>query len=104
MAGWSQFPLIENQISAASAIERCLPAVVVHLVEEIQRILPQTIKLLGTEHVVELGFNLRFQTESVNLQIAGIRGCTVPGVHYGIPKMALQEASHLFPGTKVHRF
>lgn len=52
MAGGSQFPLVENQVSTASAIERCLPLVVVHLVEEIQRILPQAIKLLGTEHVV----------------------------------------------------
>ena len=103
ISGGLQIPLVEDQIAAASAVEPCLPAEVVDCIKQIQRFLPHKQKLPGIEHIVKLGFNLGIQTKSVNLEIAGIRCCMIPGVHRGISEMVTQVIRHFAAGSKVNR-
>ncbi len=103
ISGGLQIPLVEDQITAASAVEPCLPAEVVGCIKQIQGFLSHKQKLPGIEHIVKLGFNLRIQTKSVNLEVTGIRCCMIPGVHRGISEMVTQVIRHFAAGSKVDR-
>ena len=102
MPGGFDPALIEDEIPTAAAVHANLPAELMVLGKGVHQFPLGIKKLLALYQVVELAFNLTAQTELVDLEIAGIRGCTVPGVHCIVSKMVLKVRCHLFPGLKIH--
>jgi hypothetical protein len=103
VAGGFNPALIEDEIPTAAAIHSYLPAEIMRFIKSIHKILPKKKELRGIQQFVELAFNLMRKAQPWDLEIAGIRSCTVPGVHGVISKMGLEKVSHFLAGSQIYR-
>ena len=98
MPGGLDPALIEDEIPTAASVHANLPAELMVFCERIHQFPLGIKKLLALKQIVKLALDIPAQTELVDLEVAGIRGCPVPGVHCVVSKMVLKVCCHLFSG------
>ena len=94
--------LIEDEIATTATVHTYLPPILMSLGKGIHQFLLGIKKILDLQHVVKLAFYLMAQAELVDLEIAGIRSCGIPGIHCVIAEMVLQILSHVRPGSEIY--
>ena len=82
--------LIEDEIATAATVHSNLPSILMGLGKGIYKLLLGIKKILDLQHIVKLVFNLMAQAELVDLEIAGIRSCGIPGIHCVESEVILQ--------------
>ena len=87
--------LIEDEIATAATVHSNLPSILMGLGKGIHKLLLGIKKILDLQHVVKLAFNLVAQAKLVDLEIAGIRSCGIPGIHCVVSEVVLQISGHI---------
>jgi hypothetical protein len=87
--------LIEDEIATAATVHSNLPSILMGLGKGIHKLLLGIKKILDLQHVVKLAFNLMAQAKLVDLEIAGIRSCGIPGIHCVVSEVILQISGHI---------
>ena len=96
--------LVENEITTAATVHADLPAVLMGLCKVIHQLPLGIKKILDLQHIVKLALNFRGQPQLIDLEIAGIGCCSIPGVHCVVSKMGLEILGHFLTGPEIHGF
>ena len=102
---WFDAAFVKNDIATASAVDTCLPCVVVFSGEIVQQVTQGVVPVRELQHLPPgVLIDVRGLGNMVQFDAVGITGRSVPTVHGVIPKMSLQEGGQDLPTSFVHLF